>query len=378
MRSSSAPEVHIVAFDIPVPADYGGAIDIFYKIRSLHEAGVQIYLHCFEYGREHAALLEQYCREVYYYPRHTGWSGLSLRYPYIVYSRRSKLLLERLLKKDVPVLFEGVHSALLLAHPALEGRYKLLRNHNVEHQYYRLLAGREPNALKRLFFRMEASLLRRFEHQLAAAAVLLPISAADTQYFQQQYPGKKVVHLPAFHPYDKVISATGSGAYCLYQGNLAHPENIEAVLFLLEQVFPGLDVPFIVAGRDPHPAIVAACAALPGCTLVAQPDAATMELLIRDAQLHVLPTFQASGLKLKLLYALFAGRHVLANDAMLHGSDLSALCHTANTAAAFKIKIPQLMATEFTIQELERRKELLQDQYRNSKNAQRIIRVLQG
>jgi hypothetical protein len=42
--------LNIICFDVPFPADYGGAIEEFYKIKSLHAAGVKIYLHCFVYS----------------------------------------------------------------------------------------------------------------------------------------------------------------------------------------------------------------------------------------------------------------------------------------------------------------------------------------
>ena len=30
-------EIHIITFDIPYPANYGGVIDVFYKIKALKE-----------------------------------------------------------------------------------------------------------------------------------------------------------------------------------------------------------------------------------------------------------------------------------------------------------------------------------------------------
>ena len=47
--------LHIVSFDVPYPPDYGGAIDVYYKLKALHEEGIKIYLHCFEYGRGESA-----------------------------------------------------------------------------------------------------------------------------------------------------------------------------------------------------------------------------------------------------------------------------------------------------------------------------------
>ena len=41
--------LHVISFDVPVPANYGGVIDVYYKLKALHLQGVKIHLHCFEY-----------------------------------------------------------------------------------------------------------------------------------------------------------------------------------------------------------------------------------------------------------------------------------------------------------------------------------------
>ena len=53
--------LHIVSFDVPFPPNYGGVVDVFYKIRALHKLGVKIHLHCFEYGRGEQKELDKYC-----------------------------------------------------------------------------------------------------------------------------------------------------------------------------------------------------------------------------------------------------------------------------------------------------------------------------
>ena len=64
--------LNIVSFDIPYPANYGGVIDVFHKLRWLHKKGIEIHLHCFEYGRAHSQELEKICKTVHYYKRNTG------------------------------------------------------------------------------------------------------------------------------------------------------------------------------------------------------------------------------------------------------------------------------------------------------------------
>ena len=63
--------LHIIAFDVPYPANYGGVIDVFYRVKALSEAGVKVHLHCFEYGRGEQEILKR-CHEVKYYKRDTS------------------------------------------------------------------------------------------------------------------------------------------------------------------------------------------------------------------------------------------------------------------------------------------------------------------
>src|SRR5690606_15682001 len=128
--------LHIIASDVPYPPNYGGAVDMFYKLKFLKEAGVKIHLHCFAYGRPEQKELNKYCATVAYYPRKMGLAGISLSLPYMMYSRRSDDLLKDLQKTEAPILFEGVHTAYYLNHPELQGRLKIMRNQNLEQEYY--------------------------------------------------------------------------------------------------------------------------------------------------------------------------------------------------------------------------------------------------
>ncbi|MBK7589454.1 MAG: hypothetical protein IPI22_14555 [Bacteroidetes bacterium] len=59
-------KLHIISLDIPYPPDYGGMIDVFYKLKALSSLGLEITLHCFEYGsRTPNAVLNQYCKKLF-------------------------------------------------------------------------------------------------------------------------------------------------------------------------------------------------------------------------------------------------------------------------------------------------------------------------
>ena len=109
-----AKHLHIVALNIPFPANYGGAIDIYYKVKALHEIGYTIHLHCFEYGRKRAEQLNSICESVHYYPRKMHWVNLLSKTPFIVKSRTSTQLLDNLIAKPFPIIYEGLQAAPFL------------------------------------------------------------------------------------------------------------------------------------------------------------------------------------------------------------------------------------------------------------------------
>src|SRR5687768_9571780 len=153
-QAMASPDIHIVSFAVPYPATYGGAIDVYNRVKALHKEGVKVHLHCFIYGQfsPHNALNE-ITSAVDYYPRISWPAMLSPGTPYIVASRRNPKLLECLQKDNVPVLFEGVHTTGFI--DDLNGRKKFLRAHNIEHKYYGNLA-KDSQRFQYLFFQRES------------------------------------------------------------------------------------------------------------------------------------------------------------------------------------------------------------------------------
>ena len=339
--------LHIVSFNVPWPADYGGVIDVYYRIVALSKAGVHIHLHCYTYGRQRADELERWCDEVCYYPRETGIRHHLERRPYIVASRCSEALLLRLQQDSHPILLEGLHNCWLLEHLAGQGRRLIVRAHNVEHDYYAALAAVEKRHWKRLFFRTEARKLHRYETQLTKATTVLAISDTDAAHFRA-IGCADVRLLPPSHGHTKVTSLIGRGDYVLYHGNLSVPENINAVHYLLEQVADRCPYQFIVAGRNPDEELQHAIAKHRNVRLLANPDDDTMHHLLREAQVNLLLTWQATGVKLKLMNALYEGRHCLVNSPMVEGTSLATACVVADTPSEILQSLAYLMKADFS------------------------------
>ena len=219
--------IHIVSFNVPYPPDYGGVIDVYFRIKGLFEKGFSIILHCFDYGRGEQTILEEYCTKVYYYSRSTAIKYQFSKIPFIVITRKNELLLKRLAADDFPVLFEGLHTCYYLDSPELLNKKKIVRMHNIEHQYYGMLGKSEKNLLLKTFLLIESLKLRRYEKILNFASKIVAVTPYEEAHFNSRYG--KTVWIPSNHGQNTVECKTGTGKYVLYHGNLSVPENADAV-----------------------------------------------------------------------------------------------------------------------------------------------------
>jgi hypothetical protein len=369
--------LHIIAHDVPYPVDYGGVIDIFCTLQCLHKMGIEVILHCFEYGRGQQDELLQYCKEVFYYPRLEGHKGFCFHLPYIVASRSNASLLDRLAEDDAPILLEGIHTSFLLNDPRFEHRKICLRSFNEESVYYRKLASHERSILKKLYFLNESRLLNRLESAVAKKVPILTVSSEDARLYKEKHAAKTVDYIPVLLPYQQVKTIEGTGSFCLYHGNLSVAENEKAAIWLLEEVFGRLKIPFVIAGKKPSARLERLAHVNSHTCLVGEPGERELQDLISKAQINILPSFNATGVKLKLLNALFNGRHCIVNEAAVKGSPLAPLCHSAEDAVSLQRLVQQLYYLPFGEEETRLRRKILESTYNNEHNATRIMSYLQ-
>ncbi|MDE5986503.1 MAG: glycosyltransferase family 4 protein [Prevotella sp.] len=361
--------LHVICLDQPYPPTYGGAVDMYYKLKALHAAGIRLILHIFLYHGKEEETLRDIAAEIHYYPRRTGLSRQLSLLPFSVRSRDDRRLLDDLLKDSHPILFEGIQSCFLLAEPRLRERKKIVRMHNVEHEYFRRFAKSCPWGMKRFYYTMEALKLKRFERILAHADRILPITEADTEYYRRRFPENDVRLLNTFFDTsdspcenNRTTAQPYNRPYILYHGNLSIIENIKTVRYLLHDIAPHLPegLRLVIAGRCPSPRMVHAVEATAHVEIIHDPSGETMERLLREAHINLLLTFQPTGIKLKLLNALWKGQgHCIVNSHMLHGNSLGTLCHRADTTQDILAAIRRLATVSPSAEELAARRKAM-------------------
>ncbi|MGB0914898.1 MAG: hypothetical protein ACPGVI_02450 [Crocinitomicaceae bacterium] len=362
--------IHIVALDVPYPLDYGGAIDMFYRLKALHELGYKITLHCFEYGRGKQRELEKYSDNVIYYSRKKSALDWLSKIPFIVKSRSSETLLANLLKDNSPILFEGIHCTAHLNNPKLKDRVKLVRCHNIEHDYYDSLAKR-AKGLKRIFYSSEAKKLRSYESELSGATALLAIQNKDLDHFKAI--NSNTVLLPASLPELEIKGDVQTEDFGLFHGNLSVSENENAATWIIENVTSKIaDFDFRIAGKNPSKSLIELCKKH-DIELIENPSDEAMNKLITSAKVHIQYTDQPTGLKLKLLNALMSNGAVIVNPDMVAGSDLNQYCTLANSPIEF---IQAIKSSTNSI-DTDARHKAIQSMFDTTKNCQLIEELTQ-
>ncbi|MEN8817024.1 MAG: glycosyltransferase [Nonlabens sp.] len=267
-----------------------------------------------------------------------------------------------------------MHTCYYLNHKSLEKNFKIVRCHNIEHEYYNKLS-EHSSKTKKIYFLQEAYRLKKYEAVLENAQVLLSISDDDQSYFESSYSKTECIKVPAFHTDNKVSSVLGNGTYSLFHGSLNVSENDHSAQYLVEEIFNDIDYKLVIAGKNPSFKLQKLCAKKDNITLVNDLEWDELNTLIKNAHIHLMHASQKSGLKLKLLKALFLGRHVIANEDMANEKLISDHVVIANDTASWKKAIANLMNIPFDQEILSKRIRVMEE-FKNEKIVGKIIEQL--
>lgn len=311
--------IHIVSLDVPFPPDYGGVIDIFHRCAALKKAGFYVVLHCFEYGRGTHIQTHPIADEIHYYRRKKSIFAVFNPLPFIISTRISEDLAQKLIQDTAPIILEGHHCAGLLLDKRFDSRIRMVRIHNNEPQYYLKLA-EKASGWKRWFFQLEAKKIARFEKHLSKASALICLNETEQKKYSSIHPKTFLAPL-GVDP--QPIEKQSIVEQAFFHGNLSVPENSEVANWLIavwNKQTP--KIPLILAGKNPSQTLVSQAKGNSMIHLIANPSEEKMKQLISESAIHLLFTFQTTGVKVKLIHGLIHGNRCLVNPPILAGTNL--------------------------------------------------------
>ena len=182
--------------------------------------------------------------------------------------------------------------------------------------------------------------------------------------------------LAPFHPFINSESLTGKGDYILYHGDLSVNENSRVVDSLITEVFSKIQYSCVIAGKDPPAYIKSHAALFPNIRVVSNPDNEQMKKLVINSQVNLLPALSDNGFKLKILMALYEGRHLLVNSVIAENYIIKNLYHVANSYGEMINKVHHLMEEPFTKEIIFERQRILSETFDVQNNAKKMMQLI--
>ncbi|WP_264520758.1 hypothetical protein [Flavobacterium sp. N1994] len=364
--------LHIISFDNPFPPDFGGAIDVFYKVKALHAIGFTIHLHCFYEDRDVVSNeLKAITEKVYLYKKNKNPFFLFSQYPFPVVCRFRNELIENLAKVDAPIFFEGLHTTMILQKIKLDNK-KYLRLHNIESNFYAGMSQNETNYFKKIAYHYAAQKYIDYQKNIANFDHVFTLSTYENDFAKTITD--KVSYVPVFHGNEQVAPLSEYGNYAFYHGDLRLADNKNAAKFLIK-VFKQIgDYKLIIASSNGKKMVEKRTKNLPNIEFVELKNDSQLDDLFKNAHINVMLSFQKSGTKLKVINSLFKSRFCLVNSNMVDDEQVLKFCELAHSKEEFIAKIKTLRNQPF--QDVDNRNQAFSKVLNDINNAKQIAKII--
>lgn len=318
---------------VPYPLNEGGTIGIYNYTRGFSEAGCEVTLLAQSAKKHKINEQEAYDALAKYatyhsYPIDTDvkigpalknlFTNKSYNVERFYDAAYEKALIDNLKENSYDVIqiegtFPALYSEVIFKHR--KNALVVLRQHNVEFQIWQRLASNTKNPIKRWYLQLLADRLKAFEEKhLNQYDALVPVTADDGELFQSMGCSIPVFPSPAGIDTELWKPSTQEDSQAIYHiGSLEWLPNLEAIDWFVKDVWPLVqkdcpDANFYVAGKGMPEEYKAM--QIPGVEMIGQVESATE--FVNDKAITVVPLKSGSGIRLKILEAMSAGKVVIS------------------------------------------------------------------
>ena len=364
---NTAKSLHVLVLDeeVPYPPNSGKRIrtwNLLSRLAKRHEISLLCYG---EPDLSSVTALERAGIRVHLVPTPPSFGGLNLylrlfanlfsAYPFSVdkhFSVRFRARLEELLAMEQIDLVHCEWTPYASFRQAAKKLPFLITTHNVESQIWFRRAEQDRNPLQRLFFRLQAIKMERFEKQALNEAQKVTAVTPEDAKLMRSWGVKTVglvengVDLEHFRPAPEVPNAPE----LLFLASLDWYPNLDALEFLLTQIMPIVhsrrpETRLRIVGRRPSKGLAARIAKLRWAELVG--DVSDVRPHLNQSAVVVVPLRIGGGSRIKILESLATGKALVSTSigaeglAVVPGEHLE----VADQAMHFASKIVDLLAS---------------------------------
>ncbi|MCH2214723.1 MAG: glycosyltransferase family 4 protein [Flavobacteriales bacterium] len=191
----------------------------------------------------------------------------------------------------------------------------ILHEHNAEYVMWERLAEIEKNPFKKILIKLESNRIRKTEKAYSKRATLVLAAPNDIEELATIGVSKTKM-TPTYHLGEDFLLDSPDVEFreteksLLFVGTLTWEANIDGLLWFLDNVYPQIlgahpNLKFYIIGKNPDPRLVSKVEKYPSVELTG--FVKELEPYFKKARVFVIPLRFGSGIKVKLLNAMYRG-----------------------------------------------------------------------
>ena len=191
----------------------------------------------------------------------------------------------------------------------------ILHEHNAEYVMWERLAEIEKNPFKKILIKLESNRIRKTEKAYSKRATLVLAAPNDIEELATIGVSKTKM-TPTYHLGEDFLLDSPDVEFreteksLLFVGTLTWEANIDGLLWFLDNIYPQIlgahpNLKFYIIGKNPDPRLVSKVEKYPSVELTG--FVKELEPYFKKARVFVIPLRFGSGIKVKLLNAMYRG-----------------------------------------------------------------------
>jgi polysaccharide biosynthesis protein PslH len=323
-------KILVVSSDFPYPANHGGRVDIWERIKMLKELNYEVYLISTinsEPNEEDIKEVKKYVKEISLSRRNVNLNNLFSIIPFQMKSREGLKYINDISGTFDYILLEGEYVFPVLKNKNIEGKKIILRVHNDELIYLKSLFNSTKRILKKVYYFTEYSKFKIVKTNITKYIDnYLFISNDEHNNFKLTNSRANTIFLPPEVNENELKSRTLDSSKVLFIGSLFMENNKEAIKWYIEKVHSkvsNLDYELLIAGNSRGEDISWLTALIEKYKNIKIYDSPSdLEFLYEQCSIFINPMQNGAGVKLKTIEAIKNGLPVVSTSVGIEGTGL--------------------------------------------------------
>lgn len=321
-------KILVVSGFFPYPPVFGGAIDVWERIKGLNALGCTVDLMVTDKlnpEQHQLELLKGYIRHFFFVRRKNHISQMFGNLPLQLLSRKNLSEVEVHQSYDL-IILESEFCWPVILNKSITYKKVVVRVHNIESHYFKMLGKSSASLKEKIYYKIEAAKIRKLSS--------IVFSKADRLWFISKDDLKSVnlPHKSIFMPFpineEFVEPDIKAGNNVVFMGSLFMQNNLFGLDWYLKNVHPKLietiaDYHFYIIGslKEKDDAILTKYGKLPHVSLVI--NTPCLKTFYHRAQVFINPMLHGSGVKVKSVNALVNGVPLVSTGIGVEGIGLT-------------------------------------------------------